>query len=494
MNCTSKKIVKKFYLKLIIVLFGGIFFYSCNKDVSVTPPDSPPPNGYVFIDSYPSGFHIYLDSKARRRATPDSLTWLSTGSYQITLKKDLFRDTTFTINVVEGVKKSFFVDFSKNPLMLGSINCTSKPDKAEIFLNDSSTGHFTPYTLQNVLPGQYEIKYHLINSLDDSSTVTVSSSNVSNLQMTLVDTTLWESFTTKNSQIQTNNLSCIAIDKDNVIWMGTYDQGFIKYDGQSWKEYTQSGTVLPDNNVSTIVVDKNNNTKFVGTMRGFVTFDGSNMHFYGYQTSGLPDFYVLSIAIDKSDNWYIGTHAGLTKVDKTGLWSTYNSEMVPDPIITSLTVDNNNNIWAGTSNSGIVRITSLGSSYTFDQSNSQIISNNVTAIAASPLGEIWVGFDKNTVFGSGLSNYTNSKWSNVYTIPASSKTNSILIDHLNNKWVATDQGLVKFSAPSQSTTTTFTFDNTGLNILNVTGVAEDSYGNIWIVTNGGGLIKYKGNH
>ena len=56
---------------LIILLFlfqnGG-----CEKVVSVSPPDLPPPNGYLFIDSNPQGAHIYLNGKARRRATPDS--------------------------------------------------------------------------------------------------------------------------------------------------------------------------------------------------------------------------------------------------------------------------------------------------------------------------------------------------------------------------------------------------------------------------------------
>lgn len=31
-----------------------------------------------------------------------------------------------------------------------------------------------------------------------------------------------------------------------------------------------------------------------------------------------------------------------------------------------------------------------------------------------------------------------------------------MIDHLNNKWVATDQGLVKFSSPTVSGTTILT--------------------------------------
>jgi len=64
---------------------------SCNKEVSVSPPDSLPPNGFIFINSNPNDFHIYLDNKQRRRATPDSLTWLKTGTYLITLKKTILK-------------------------------------------------------------------------------------------------------------------------------------------------------------------------------------------------------------------------------------------------------------------------------------------------------------------------------------------------------------------------------------------------------------------
>lgn len=489
----NKKIFKNVCLFTLIILIAGISFYSCTKDVSVSPPDAPPPNGYVYVNSYPTGFHIYLDSKARRRVTPDSITWLKTGTYLITLKKDLFTDTSFTVDVVEGEKRSVFIDFSKDLSMLGSIYCTSKPSKAEIFINDSSTGHYTPYTLQNVLPGQYEIRYHLKNFRDDSSIVSVSSGNLSNIKLTLVDTTLWESYSTNNSGIPTNNLSCISVDKENVVWLGTSNQGFIRFDGKSWKQFTQGNSALPSNTVSTIVVDKNNDLKFVGTMRGFVTFDGINMTFYGFMSSGLPDFQVEAIAIDKADNWYIGTHAGVTKTNGY-YWATYDTESVPDKFITSLTVDNDNNLWAGMKSSGIARKSPSGSWVTFNQADYQIISNNVTAIAASPLGEVWIGFEKSSVFGSGLSYYSGTTWSNVYTIPTSSRTNNLIIDHLNNKWVATDQGLVKFSSPTSSSTIIFNFDNTGLNISDVTGVAEDSYGNIWIATNGGGLLKYKGNH
>lgn len=72
-------------------------------------------------------------------------------------------------------------------------------------------------------------------------------------------------------------------------------------------------------------------------------------------------------------------------------------------------------------NSGIARKTPGGSWYTFNQADFQIISDNVTSVTSSPLGEVWVGFAKSTVFGSGLSYYSGSSWKNAYTIPLRAK-------------------------------------------------------------------------
>ena len=144
----KNKIAKKVISFLIFLAFLGIV-YSCNQEISVSPPDAPPPHGYVLIDSKPAGAHIYLDGKNRRRITPDSLTWLETNTYTITLKKDLYRDTSFTIDAVDGEKKNFFIDYTKNPAMRGKINCNGKPDGAEIFLNDSATGKNTPDLLKD---------------------------------------------------------------------------------------------------------------------------------------------------------------------------------------------------------------------------------------------------------------------------------------------------------------------------------------------------------
>ncbi len=485
----KKNLVLKTILIPLTLFFLGIILGACNQKVSVTPPDTPPPDGYTFVNSYPEGFQIYLNGQERRRSTPDSLTWLKPGTYQITLKKEFFRDTSFMVNVVEGEKKSTYVDFSKDPWMLGNIICSSQPDSAEIFINDSSTGKITPATLNNIMPGYYKIRYHLKNHLDDSIKIAVSSGKSSSItKLILVDTTLWHDYTTKNSPIATDNLTCITVDKKNVIWTGTSGFGVISFDGITWGG-EQLFSILPSSNVNCITVNKND-TLFIGTNRGFVTYDGFSKHMYGFRTSGLPNYWVNAIGFDNSDTWYIGTQGGLTASNGTA-WFTYNFETIPDTFITTIFSDNSGNLWIGMKNKGIIkRANNNWKSYYAN--GASIINNYVRAITESPLGEIWVGFGKLSGSGGGLSYYDGNVWQNVYVLPPASQTNAILIDKNNVKWVATDQGLVRFT--NNADVTVFNHDNTGLNINDVTGVAQDSRGNIWISTNGAGLVEYKGNH
>ncbi|MGD1006435.1 MAG: two-component regulator propeller domain-containing protein [Ignavibacteriaceae bacterium] len=485
-------IIMELIARITAVFIPGIILISCNQIVSVTPPDAPPPNGFIFIASYPEGFQIYLNGQERRRATPDSLTWLSNGTYMITLKKNLFRDTSITVNIVEGQKKSAFIDFSKNPSMLGSIFCDCYQEGAQIIIHDSATGKLTPDTLKNVIPGYYEIRYKLKNHLDDSLNVVVNSGNLSSLNMILVDSTLWQDYTTNNSSIRTNYLTCINIDKSDIIWAGTDSIGVINFDGHNWG----GGYIypnLPTKNINCIGVNAGN-TLFFGTYGGFVTYNPGAI--YGpFGPEVLPSLVIEAIAFDNAGNWYIGTMGGLTEssiLNGFRNWVTFNSEFIPDNSVTSVFYDTFGNLWVGMPFSGIAKKDNYNNWGIINNSNNNIINNYVRAFAESPSGEIWVGFGKVLLTGGGLSYYNGSAWQNVYVLPPSSQTNEILIDKNNVKWVATDQGIVRFTTSSDAVI--YNYNNTGININYLTGIAQDSKGNIWISTYGGGLVEYKGNH
>lgn len=463
------------------LIFSGS---TCNKEISVTPPDTPPPSGFVYINSNPEGFHIYLDNKERRRITPDSLTWLSTGTYVITLKKNLFKDSTFIISASEKEKHSVFIDFTQNPYMRGNINCVSSPSNAEVFINDSSTGLFTPAIL-SIMPGNYYVKYRLKYHRDDSVLTTVSSGKTSLAKFTMVDTTLWQDFNPPNAVVPTNNFTCVAVDKNDLVWVGSLSGGYFSFNGDTWKSYYNSLGPL----INCIAVDANN-IKYIGTYRGMIViYNESSTVEYGFTSSGFPDFHINAIAPDNNGNCYVGTNKSITKFPS---WADFTPVFFDIRIalpITSLVVDKNNNVWAGIKDSCVAKSLSQKLWVSYTSFSSGLINNNVLALALSSSGEIWAGFDNNSVFGNGLSYFDGTNWNKVFPIPPASRTNTIFIDKDDIKWIGTSQGLVKFSSPSGATT--FNYDNTGLNITNVTGISQDSHGNIWIATSAG-LFEYKG--
>ncbi len=490
-NNIIKNIIARIVPNLLMTFTLGLLLYSCNQKVSVTPPDMPPPDGFVYISSNPEGFQIYLNGLESRRATPDSLTWLSTGTYVITLKKELFKDTSFNVNIVEGKKLSTFIDFFHNLSMRGSIYCSSSPEGAKIFLNDSNTGIITPGTIKNIFPGNYEIKCKLLNYTEDSLTVAVSSGKTSSVKMILVDSTLWSIYTTENSPFPTNNFTCINIDKKGIVWAGTDGRGVLDYDGKSWS-IAVFNDKLPYNYYINCISVNSINVIFVGTNKGFVTFDGVNTGVYSLKTLGttLPSYVIYSIGFDAAGSWYIGTEKGLAR--NNGMWDPFINKELPDTIITSICNDNLGNLWVGTEGDGIAVKNNTDNWKFYTSTGNTIINNNITAISASPSGDIWIGYGKLASGGTYISNYKDSVWSNVYVLPYSSQVNGIIVDKNNVKWVATDKGLVRFTNSADATV--FNYDNTGLNINDVTGVAQDVRGNIWISTMGGGLVEYKGNH
>ncbi len=113
--------------------------------------------GFIYVDSNPAGAAIYQNGKNTGRFTPDSLRYLPSDSYTVTLKLKYYRDTSFSVQLSDPDLKEYMINYLSNPLMLGSINFTSDPPGAKIFINDSSIQAITPIVQKNVKPGSYII-------------------------------------------------------------------------------------------------------------------------------------------------------------------------------------------------------------------------------------------------------------------------------------------------------------------------------------------------
>lgn len=481
--------IKSYFL--VAIIFSLLFFISCEQEVSVSPPDEPPPDGKLYIDSNPPGAQIYLNGKDRRRITPDSLLWLETNTYTVTLRMNLFRDTTITVQVTEGEKSFYFVDYTQNPFMKGSINCNAKPYGAEIILNGKPTGLVTPTKINDLMPGEYSIRFRLYNHRDDSVSVTLSSKTTVEAKTTLVDTTLWTDLNTSTSSIPTNYLTCMLIDENDVLWIGTEDKGLLKYDGNIWQTYSPANSLLQDYRVSSLSFDSEG-TLWVGNKSG-VFLLGKNFT-DRYNNIGVKPFTdpdVKSIA-SYSDNIVYVTTSTTTLFFFINYWGfrdwTLNTRTyygVTTDNFTAAAIDQSGTTYTGTAVSGLI----IGAATPLNISNSGILANKINALTPDPFGGMWIGYKAGFGTRTGFSYYNGSFNNFINVLQNGLSTNTIYIDDTNIKWLGTDGGLYKFVNPGSFES--FTQESTGLIINDVRGVAKDSKGRIWIATYGGGLIVKK---
>jgi ligand-binding sensor domain-containing protein len=478
--------IKKFKL-LFILTSALLIFNGCDKDVSTSPTEEDIPQSFLFVNSEPIGSLIYLNSKNTGRITPDYVPYLEEGQYQITLKKKYFRDTTLAINLQYGDTLHVYVDYFQNPLMYGKITFNSTPVNAEIILNDSITGLRTPASIGHLAPGKYIVKYRLFNFHDSELEIFVESNKTTSSYIQLRDTSQWVDYQVSNSEIQSNLLTSIKVDNNNVKWIGTFNLGLISFDEIVFKNLNISNSGIPSNQVNCINISSDNRV-WVGTNNGLGIYNDGSWQVYKTDNSLLPNNNINSIEFDVEGIAWIGTNNGFAKFDGNN-WQQFNytSPQFTYLWVTSLKFDDSNNLWIGSNNFGILKFN--GSTFfEYISSEYNFLTNRISSIEIDKTGKIWFGQLLNNNTRGGVSIYNGSTFSNIYIGTINNKINSIYTSG-NNKWLCTTEGLSKYDVNNSSIF--FSVLNSYLTNDNVTSAVNDLNGNLWITTHGGGLNKLK---
>jgi hypothetical protein len=90
--------MKKLILFLLIP-FTALMIISCDSSDDPMTPDQV---GNIFVSSNPAGAEIWIDGSNSFKTTADTIKNVREGVRSITLKLDDYRDTTFSISVIEG--------------------------------------------------------------------------------------------------------------------------------------------------------------------------------------------------------------------------------------------------------------------------------------------------------------------------------------------------------------------------------------------------------
>jgi len=461
-------------------------FLGCDKEVSRSPVEPEAPKGFIYVDSDPRGFKVFFNNRNTGRITPDSISYIDADQYLITLKKQLFKDTSVVVMLDENEKENVFIDIISNPSMYGDLVLTTLPAGAAITINDSLINQVTPFTIQNLWPGRYNIKFSLYNHRSVTFSAIVESAKSNNYTEALRDTSVWVDYQVFNSGIPSNVLSAIAFDQNNVKWIGSLDKGLISYDELSFVNFNKANSPIPDDRINCISIDQQNRV-WVGTDYGIGVFDGSGWIVYNRNNSELTSVIINTIEFDENGNAWIGTTANLVKFDGFN-WTIYDEPSGWGDWIKAIYIESPNKFWLGTELNGI---------YSFENTSYIRLlqpyygypSNTISAIDADGFNNIWFCFLPDTAGRGGISYYDGSAFHSYFPGSPQINVNDVFVDYENNKWFATSEGFIMYDA--QNISIAFRTYNSLISSNLTISCTRDLNGNVWVTTFASGLNKYK---
>jgi len=483
MKNLEKKIL--FRVLVFIAILCGIIVTGCEKEVSISPVEPPPPEGFIYVSSNPSGFAIFQNGRNTGRKTPDSLTYLEPGIYEITLSKNYYKDTSVTITVSEDEKSVVDVDYLSNPTMFGNLALFSQPPGATIVFEDSVFNRVTPDTLLHLLPGAYNVRLSMFDHRDAEFDAVVRSGETSIYFEELRDTSEWIDFQVFNSSIQSNTLSAITVDENNVKWIGSLDKGLIRYDESMFINYNTTNSSIPSNRVQSLTVAPNNDI-WVGTNFGLGIFNGTSWTVYTQLNSDIPTDIVNGVDFDDMGIAWISTSGGVARFDGFN-WNVFNDSQLRIWAM-DLSIDINQEIWIGTREHGIVSLVDSALIY-YPDSIYNYATERISSTDIDQMGNVWFCHMPDSARSSGVSFWDGNVFTNFFLGTVNNNVNNIFIDDQDNKWISTHEGFIKFD--QQNVSTIFTTFNSLISSHQTNASVRDINGAVWITTQGGGLNKYK---
>ena len=203
----------------------------------------------------------------------------------------------------------------------------------------------------------------------------------------------WTNYNYANSGLTDNIVRSIDIDQNANIWMAT-TEGIFMYDRSDWTHWNMQNDNLLTNNINSIQVGFHNE-KYVGTTNGgIIYFDSLNTFTeYTIMNSGLPDNSVVDIELDQyGQPWFISPAAGLVQdTDVGGPWVIYNNTNsgIPSNALNCIEM-NGNELIIGSQLSGLIIKNDDSWSY-INSTNSDLPDDNILSLRIDLNDNIWVG-------------------------------------------------------------------------------------------------------
>ena len=276
----------------------------------------------------------------------------------------------------------------------------------------------------------------------------------------------------ENSNPRLDNNGDLWFWADHAIDLNFY-HSLVHYDGSEF-HYTW---VAPENNLDYLYAAFDvNNQPWAGTRQnGVGKWINNQWVMYKTNNSGLLHNEVRCLEFDSANTLWMGTPAGISTLNGS-TWGSYTpaNSALGNRIPNRVLVEDGNRIWFATDN-GLVKIEN-GELSVIDTSLDGIPFSIAFEQVEAPNGEMWVAF------GSGLYKFDGCSWIAPSLPVPEFEVTGVAVDRLGVVWVSGNAGLLRWEG---GVWTHYNSQNSGLpsNVCNSTAV--DSQRRVWVATNAG---------
>jgi len=256
---------------------------------------------------------------------------------------------------------------------------------------------------------------------------------------------------------------------------------------------------LSNNTVTSIYKDKFGLMWF-GTLDGLNRYDGYSFKIFRNKfddPASLPNDIITAINADNLGNIWVGTQKGLAILDSKTLslskityTNSAGQKKELNEWVNAIQKDHDGNIYIGVNDLGLL-ICKGGSAEAVQvplpgTSKEQRYHYSVTAISAELHKNIWVA-----VNNSQLMEYSIGKDTLSLMGQSEAAMTAICPDAFGNLWLGTKNGVLRYDSKSK-TINRFDLRKQVLNESNISAMILDEKGQLWIATNGEGLVQIEG--
>ena len=269
------------------------------------------------------------------------------------------------------------------------------------------------------------------------------------------------------------------IDKNKAIWLAAAE-GLLKLGVNEEPRFFTKANGLGDNSVWKVFEDKESNLWLASDQNGVSKLSSERFIIFNSK-DGISGDEVKRLYQDKQNNIWIGTKQGICFYNTKNEKKINKIEFKGTQDVWAITLDNDGNIYAGTSNGLITgKEGSLKRVFCADKESP---ANAIVDVFIDHVGEIWLGTQ------AGVAKYKNDLIIESKEIPLQkSFIHKIYQDNKNVYWFCSDDGLFRYDGKELKgySSSHGLADNT-----RVRNIIQDSKNVYWLATSTG-LYKYDG--